>query len=192
MEDDADTSLPVARRAVVVGSHAGLANAVAGALFAEGVEVSRSFDDTAGPLDVLVFIARDGGPTPIAATPAPAFSAALGGELKAAFLALQRGAAAMRLTGRGGSVVFVAPASADHRAYDALQQGLRLLARSAALELGPEGIRVNMVLPGAGETPLGPPCTPADVAASVAFVASDRAHFMTGADLVVDGGRMAR
>ncbi len=99
--------------------------------------------------------------------------------------------AAIRAKGAGGAVVFVAPPASSHRAFDALQQGLRLLTKAAALELGPEGIRVNIVLPGAGDTPLGRSCVPADVAAGVAFAASPRAHFMTGADLVVDGGRLA-
>jgi 3alpha(or 20beta)-hydroxysteroid dehydrogenase len=112
--------------------------------------------------------------------------------LKAAYFALKANVAAIRAKGAGGAVVFVAPHSDDHRSFDALRQGLRLLTKSAALELGPEGIRVNIVLPGSGDTPLGRACTDADIAAGVAFAASDRAHFMTGADLVIDGGRMAQ
>jgi NAD(P)-dependent dehydrogenase (short-subunit alcohol dehydrogenase family) len=122
---------------------------------------------------------------------ADAWCGHVGGELRSAFLAVKQAAAAIRAKGGGGSVVIVAPAASDHRSYDALQQGLRLLVRAAALELGPEDIRVNIVIPGAGETPLGRPCAPEDIAASVAFVASPRARFMTGADLVVDGGRLA-
>ena len=48
-----------------------------------------------------------------------------------------------------------------------------------------------MILPGAGGGPLGEGPAPVDVAASVAFAVSERSHFMTGADVVVDDGRMA-
>ena len=147
----------------------------------------------AGPLSdrqVLVFVAPETRAAAIAATSVAEFAERLG-VLKQAYLALQHGVAAMRATGQGGSVVFVAAAT-EARAFDATRQGLRLLTKAAALELGPEGIRVNIVLPGAGPTPMGRPCAAGDIADAVAFVASDRAAFMTGADLVVDGGGMAR
>lgn len=176
------------RAGLVLGGDAAMAAAVRAALTADGVALTD--EPAEGPgLDVVVFIAREVA-APITLTSASDFSAGVGGELKAAFLALQRGVAAIRAKDAGGAVVFVAPPS-SHRAFDALQQGLRLLAKAAALELGPERIRVNIVLPGAGDSPLGRACAPADVAASVAFAASSRAHFMTGADLVVDGGRLA-
>ena len=84
----------------------------------------------------------------------------------------------------------VAPPAAG-RAHDAVRQGLRLLVKSAALELGAEDIRVNIVLPGSAGGPLGAPASPDEIAASVAFAASSRARFMTGADLVVDAGASA-
>jgi NAD(P)-dependent dehydrogenase (short-subunit alcohol dehydrogenase family) len=189
MHDAATLSRADPLTGVIVGGDAALAGAIGAALGAEGVSLLDTLDEGSG-IDVLVFIAREA-EAPISTTGVTAFSDRLGGELKAAFLALQNGVAAIRAKGAGGAVVFVAPLSASHRAFDALQQGLRLLTKAAALELGPEGIRVNIVLPGAGDSPLGRPCAPADVAASVAFAASPRAHFMTGADLVVDGGRLA-
>jgi NAD(P)-dependent dehydrogenase (short-subunit alcohol dehydrogenase family) len=185
--DDAATP---ALRGAIVGGEIPLASAIRRALADTGISAPGGIDE-AGALDVLVVIAKDAA-GPIAETSADTFSDALGGELRSAFVALQDGVAAMRAKGGGGSVVFVAPAQGRHRAFDTLQQGLRLMARAAALELGPEGIRVNVVLPGAGEGPLGRACTPADIAAGVAFAASDRAHFMTGADLAIDGGRLAQ
>jgi len=176
---------------VVIGGDAALAGAVRDALGADGVQILGGLPG-ARQLDILVFIAAAGVAEGVTGVSVAAFSDGLGGELGSAFLSLQLAVAAMRAKGAGGSVVFVAPTSAGRRAFGPLQQGLRLMTKAAALELGPEGIRVNIVLPGDGDAPLGRSCTPDDVAASVAFVASDRARFMTGADLVVDGGRAAR
>ena len=90
--------------------------------------------------------------------------------------------------------------------YACTKAALIGLTRSLALELAPSGIRVNCVAPGpietdmvralgeetrrmlAEETPLGRLGTPADVAAAVAFLASERASFITGQVLGTDGG----
>lgn len=185
--DDAAISPP---RGVIVGGGADLCEAVRGALAGEGVGMAGNLDE-APKLNILVVIAVDAS-TSFAGTPVETFSAGLGAELRNAFLALKQGVAAIRAKGSGGSVVFVAPPSAGQRSFDALRQGLRLLTKAAALELGPESIRVNIVLPCDAENPLGRICTAADIAAGVAFAASDRSRFMTGADVVIDGGRMAQ
>jgi NAD(P)-dependent dehydrogenase (short-subunit alcohol dehydrogenase family) len=94
--------------------------------------------------------------------------------------------------------------------YNAVKAGINSMTRALALELGPHGIRVNTVNPGWIEVerttdeldgddrerverihPLGRIGTPEDVAGPVAFLASDDAAFITGASLVVDGGRSA-
>jgi NAD(P)-dependent dehydrogenase (short-subunit alcohol dehydrogenase family) len=94
--------------------------------------------------------------------------------------------------------------------YNAVKAGINGMTRALALELGPHGIRVNTVNPGWIEVertrdeldaderervermhPLGSIGTPEAVAGTVAFLASDDAAFVTGASLLVDGGRSA-
>ncbi len=91
-------------------------------------------------------------------------------------------------------------------AYACTKAGVIAMTRSLALELAPSHIRVNCVAPGvidtdmcrplgeetlnelAGQTPLGRLGTPEDIAAAVAFLASDQASFLTGQVLTADGG----
>jgi len=94
--------------------------------------------------------------------------------------------------------------------YNAVKAGINGMTRALALELGPLGIRVNTINPGWIEIertreelseddrerveamhPLGRIGTPDDVAATVSFLTSDEASFITGASLLVDGGRSA-
>jgi 3alpha(or 20beta)-hydroxysteroid dehydrogenase len=117
----------------------------------------------------------------------------------------------MRRGGRGGSIALIASIAgkigvADHIHYTASKGGVRLLAKAAALELGPEGVRVNSIHPGFTRTdmaagfpdaliraaPLQRAAEPRDIAEAVLFLACDRSRFMTGAELVVDGGWSAQ
>jgi NAD(P)-dependent dehydrogenase (short-subunit alcohol dehydrogenase family) len=101
-------------------------------------------------------------------------------------------------------------------AYNASKAGVVALTRSLALQVGPQGIRVNAVCPGfvvtalneniirdapdpiakeremARRYPLGRLGRPRDVAAAILFLASDEAEWITGASLLVDGGLTAR
>jgi NAD(P)-dependent dehydrogenase (short-subunit alcohol dehydrogenase family) len=124
----------------------------------------------------------------------------------------------MRAAG-GGSIVCVASAAAfvgtpDLAAYTAAKGAVISFAKCAAVELANEGIRVNTVCPGFVQTPMtedvgeqrggsphaygsidnlvGRPASPAEIADTIVFVLSDRAGFMVGADVVVDGGKLAR
>jgi NAD(P)-dependent dehydrogenase (short-subunit alcohol dehydrogenase family) len=91
-----------------------------------------------------------------------------------------------------------------HAAYGSSKWALRGLTQVAAAELAASGIRVNAVLPGPVETPMLDPDTqsrlaaravlgrigkPVEIADAVAFLVSEQASFITGSELVVDGGQ---
>jgi 3alpha(or 20beta)-hydroxysteroid dehydrogenase len=93
----------------------------------------------------------------------------------------------------------------NHAAYGSSKWALRGLTQIVAAELAPDGIRVNAVFPGPIETPMLDATTqsrlattfgrlgkPAEVANVVAFLASEQASFITGSELVVDGGQCLR
>jgi NAD(P)-dependent dehydrogenase (short-subunit alcohol dehydrogenase family) len=95
------------------------------------------------------------------------------------------------------------PAGGNPPFYGAVKAGLIQLARYAAAELGPAGVRVNCLTPGAfpggggdpgliarlgRQTPLGRVGDPAEIATSVLYLASPRSSYVTGANVVVDGG----
>jgi NAD(P)-dependent dehydrogenase (short-subunit alcohol dehydrogenase family) len=127
-------------------------------------------------------------------------------------------AAGLAMRGRGGAIVNVSSRLASigvptMAMYSAAKGALLSLTRAAAVELARDGIRVNAVAPGMTRTPLfetwaaeegrdvvaraaaaipqGRFATPEEVAAAIAFLASDEAGHITGASLPVDGGYTA-
>ncbi len=135
-------------------------------------------------------------------------------NLNGGFLIATGAARAMIAGGSSGAIVINASTAANHvcdllGAYAATKAGLAMLARSLASELGVHRIRVNTVLPGVietsmtrsllddaatradvlTETPAGRLGAPGDVAALAAFLLSDAAGYITGAEILVDGGQ---
>jgi 3-oxoacyl-[acyl-carrier protein] reductase len=123
--------------------------------------------------------------------------------------------AAVAVMGEGGSVTHIASIEASapapaHAHYSASKAAVVMHARAAALEYGPLGIRVNTVSPGLIDreglteawpdgvrrwrraAPLGRLGRPEDIGDACVFLASPLASWVTGHDLVVDGGATAR
>jgi len=141
-------------------------------------------------------------------------------NLKRVHLGVQAALPSLRRAG-GGSLIFIASVlglvgDPQLPAYGAAKGGLRAMCRSIAIAYGKENIRCNTICPGDIETDmmreqfkreldpegarvkimqhyaLGRFASPEDVANAAIFLASDRASYITGTDLVVDGGLLAR
>lgn len=136
-------------------------------------------------------------------------------NLRSVFLCTQAAAKQMIAQGDGGAIVNVASIEAEnpapmHSHYNAAKGGVVMHTRAAAYELGPRGIRVNVVSPGLiwregieeswpdgvkrwrASAPLTRLGHPADVADACLFLASPAARWITGANLRVDGGVMTK
>ena len=168
-----------------------------------------------GRIDVLYINAGVGGFAPLGGITEEAWDHVHSINLKGCVFALQK---ALRIMGRGGSVVVTGSIGAHgalegNGAYAAAKAGLYMAMKVFAKELVGEGIRVNVVSPGPIDTPLlhrNPGMgdeqvaqlkemmirnipmhrmgRSEDVAKAVLFLASDDAAFITGANLLVDGG----
>ncbi|MEV0323785.1 glucose 1-dehydrogenase [Streptomyces sp. NPDC050658] len=165
--------------------------------------------DGFGRLDVLVNNAAVYSTSPIVDEDPARLDTLLRVNLVGPFLGIRAAARAMAANG-GGSIVNISSQAGlqgiwGHGAYGAAKWGLRGLTKTAALELGGDGIRVNSVHPGAISTamtvhlgtkehpaaPLGRVGEPEEVARLVAFLASDESSYLSGAELAVDGGASA-
>lgn len=143
----------------------------------------------------------------------PEFDAVIATQAKAPFMMSQEAAKRMKERGRG-CIILISSLSAllgmhQIQAYTVCKAGMKGLARSLARDLSPFGIRVNSLNPGfvltdmlkntnlktperlkdiENKTPLRGFTKPKDIGMAAAFLASDAARFITGIDLVVDGG----
>ncbi|HTK89910.1 MAG TPA: SDR family NAD(P)-dependent oxidoreductase [Verrucomicrobiae bacterium] len=140
----------------------------------------------------------------------------IGINLKSVFWVTKYGIPQLRAAG-GGSIILVGSVSAlagftrAQDAYTAAKGALISLNKSLAIQFAKDGIRCNVIHPGIVETPLQAPYLtdelraefktgiplgrigqPRDIAYAALFLASDESAFMTGAEMIVDGGFMAQ
>lgn len=183
--------------------------------FANVAEARRVVRDAAaalGGLDTMVFCCALLLRKPFLETTDEEWGRVHAVNLAAAFACAQEAARVMAAENFGrivlvSSVNEFAP-NAGLTAYAASKGGLRMLARTAALELAGQGITVNLVAPGTVKTdfnraaladpawrahkqsliPAGRIAAPADIGGAIAFLCSDAAGYITGATLTIDGG----
>lgn len=171
--------------------------------------------DTFGRLDALVNNAGMETRTSILDTTEEDYERVLDINLKSAFFGTQFAAKQFIAQGDGGIVINISSVHEDwpmpgNTAYCVSKGGMRMLARTAGVELGPHGIRVVNLGPGAVATPinattmsdpeklkaldaaipLGRMAQPGEIADMVVFLASGKAAYMTASTVFLDGGIM--
>jgi NAD(P)-dependent dehydrogenase (short-subunit alcohol dehydrogenase family) len=180
-------------------------------------DVARMFEQLkqiAGRLDLLVNNAAVQTFAPLLELSETDFDRTIRTNLKGTFLCSQQAGRMMREQG-SGNIINIG-SGANHIPfpnlgdYCASKGGIEMLTKVSAVEFGKFGVRVNCVAPGAIEnertkkespeygqtwanlTPVGRPGTESDVANLVSFLASDKASFISGHTIYVDGGLWGR
>ena len=176
----------------------------------------RAALDAFGGLHVLFNNAGVGGAIgPLVETTTEAWDYTMDVLAKGVFLGIKWGARYMRAQGQGGSIINTASIAAlsgdaGPLVYSAAKAAVVSMSQSAAVELGPDRIRVNAICPGFIATPLAEGGRPDEsrarfataqpwpdygrgehIAGAALFLASDDAEFVTGEKIVVDGGLSA-
>jgi NAD(P)-dependent dehydrogenase (short-subunit alcohol dehydrogenase family) len=169
--------------------------------------------DRLGGVDAFIYVAGTGSTTLAVEMKLDEWRQVIATDLDGAFVTTQRAARRMIDAGNGGRLVAVTSVH-EHQprvgsaSYDAAKHGLGGLYKTLALELGQYGITANCVAPGEIATamtgqedqdprgthrpgvPLGRPGDAREVAAVIAFLASESAGYVTGVSWVVDGGML--
>ncbi|TGL58403.1 glucose 1-dehydrogenase [Leptospira sarikeiensis] len=167
--------------------------------------------DKFGELDVVFANAGITKPTPVGATTEEDFNQVLNVNITGAFFTVQ---SALPFLKKGSSVILNGSVMSvlgvpGSSAYSASKAGVRAMTRVLSSELGPKGIRVNMVVPGATKTPIwgpeGEPTNarlnaitrsipmgrlgePDEIAKAVLFLGSEESSYIQGTEIVLDGG----
>ena len=171
-------------------------------------------EQTYGRLDILVNNAGIVRMAPLDETSLEAWNEVIGVNQTGVFLGMKHAVPAMRRAG-GGSIVNISSIAGliglpNIPAYQASKGAVRLLTKNAAVQYATDKIRVNSVHPGRIETPMTAPLAPErremllrltplgrdgtaeEVAYGVLYLASDESSYVTGTELVIDGGYTAR
>jgi NAD(P)-dependent dehydrogenase (short-subunit alcohol dehydrogenase family) len=176
------------------------------------VSASETIEKALGPCGVLVNAAAILRPGSLDTLSLAEWNMVISVNLTGYFLCAQTFGAQMRKAKRG-SLVHVASIAASHAqgksgAYSVSKAGVVMLSRQLASEWGPEGVRSNVVSPGmvitpmsqafydtpgvterrSAVTPMRRVAVPQDIADAVTFLASDRASYINGDEITVDGG----
>ena len=169
-----------------------------------------------GQLDVLVNNAGVSGRATVAETDGETWDRVLEINGKGVFLGTKLAIPELRKAG-GGSIINISSiygmvGSETSAAYHASKGAVRIFTKAAAIQYAADSIRVNSVHPGfvdspmtaashalpevhnlrLSRTPLGRMGTPEDIAAGILYLASDESSFVTGSELVIDGGMTAQ
>ena len=181
------------------------------------VDVVRSTISTYGKLDILVNNAGTSESSNVEETNLEIWDGQMNVHAKGVFLGTKHAIPEMRKAG-GGSIINISSiyglvGSAQSTAYHAAKGAIRLFTKSAAIQYAKENIRVNSVHPGyawtpmtnneydgeaeardgyGDEIPLGRMGNANDIAFGILYLASDESSFVTGAELVIDGGTTAQ
>jgi len=177
-------------------------------------QMVRAAVESFGGIDILVNNAGIYPMVPLADLDAATFRRVLDVNLTGLFLCTKAVSARMIEQGRGGRIVNVTSIDALHPSmvglahYDASKHGAWGFTKNVALDLAPHGIWVNAVAPGGIKTPgtgemdevnmrafeamipMGRMGEPDDIGRAVLFLASEFSSYMTGSQIVVDGGRL--
>jgi glucose 1-dehydrogenase len=181
-------------------------------------DIQKLIDQTVqmfGQLNVMVNNAGMETRTSLLKTTERQFDMVIGIDLKSAFFGTQLAARQMIKQGSGGHIINISSVHEDwpmpgNIAYCCAKGGVRMLTRTAGVELGPQGITVVNVGPGAVDTPIdattladpaqkakldaaiprGRVAEPAEIANMVVWLASDQASYGTATTYFIDGGIM--
>ena len=205
---------------VVTDASLEAAEAVAAELGAHALQIDVRDEEQVAPamsaVDVLINVAGIGSTTSAPETPLDVWENVSAVNARGTFLCCKHAIPGMVARG-GGSIVNVASVAAlvglpNRAAYSASKGAVVALTRALAIDHVGDGIRVNAVCPGTVDSPwvrrlveesgdsldalrqrqpMGRLGTPEEIAESIAYLASDRATFVTGSVLVIDGGLTA-
>ncbi|MGO4597532.1 SDR family NAD(P)-dependent oxidoreductase [Terrabacter sp. 2RAF25] len=177
--------------------------------------VAKAVDEF-GSLDILVNNAGLGDLLPIEETSLADWERTISIDQTGVFLGMKTAAPHLKASGHGAvvnisSIFGTSGGFGTSPAYHAAKGAVRTLTKNVALHWAPEGVRVNSIHPGFIDTPILDPTRgtpyeqvmidltpmgrlgrPSEIAAGVAYLVSDDAAFVTGLELYIDGGYIAR